>query len=214
MLQLQSFTFNPFQENTYLIINEQKQCWIVDPGMYDSNETNLFFSFIEEQRLSPQAIINTHAHLDHIFGVQACKDKYGIPFLLHEKELPVLQNAKGSAMLFGLDFGVIPQPDGKIDETKVLSLASDSIEVRLAPGHSPGSLVFYNEAGKWMIGGDVLFNGSIGRTDLPGGNFETLIESIRDQVLSLPDETKVFSGHGPETTVGHEKLYNPFLQDI
>jgi len=214
MLQLQTFTFNPFQENTYLIINEKKQCWIIDPGMYDSTETNFFFHHIDENQLTPQAIINTHAHIDHIFGVQSCKDKYGIPFSIHEKELPVLSGAKGSAALFGFDFKMTPQPDSFIKENVPLAVGDDNVEVRLAPGHSPGSLIFYYDAGKWLIGGDVLFNGSIGRTDLPGGNFETLINSIRTQLFTIREETTVYPGHGPKTTIGHEKNHNPFLKTM
>lgn len=214
MLQLQTFTFNPFQENTYLIINDKKQCWIIDPGMYDSNETNFFFRYIKDNQLTPQAIINTHAHIDHIFGVQACKGKYGIPFSIHEKEQPVLSGAKGSAALFGFDFKEIPQPDAFIKEDVLLKLGDDSIEVRLTPGHSPGSVIFYYGSGKWLIGGDVLFNGSIGRTDLPGGHFETLIDSIRTQVFTVSEETTVYPGHGPETTIAQEKAHNPFLKDI
>ncbi len=214
MLHVETFTFNAFQENTYVIINERKDCWIIDPGMYDISETNSFFTFIEENQLKPRAIINTHTHLDHIFGVQACKDKYNIPFLIHEKDLPVLKNAVGSAMLFGFDFKAIPVADSYIDEEKPLLVGEDALEVRLVPGHSPGSVLFYYEPGGWLIGGDVLFNGSIGRTDLPGGSFEVLMQSIKTHVLTLPNETVVHSGHGPETTVGNERQSNPFLQHI
>lgn len=214
MLQIETFTFNAFQENTYVIINELKDCWIIDPGMYDSSETNSFFSFIVENKLKPKAIINTHTHLDHIFGVQACKDEYNIPFLIHEKDLPVLSNAAGSAMLFGFDFKVIPVADSYIDEEKPLLIGEDKLVVRLVPGHSPGSVLFYYEPAGWVIGGDVLFNGSIGRTDLPGGSLDVLIQSIKTHVFTLPDETVVLSGHGPQTTIGHERQYNPFLHHI
>jgi glyoxylase-like metal-dependent hydrolase (beta-lactamase superfamily II) len=214
MLRLQTFTFNAFQENTYVIINDNKECWIVDPGMYDSTETNTFFDFISENELTPKAVVNTHAHLDHIFGVQACKDKYKIPFYLHEKELPVLNGAAGSAMLFGFQFKNIPMPDHHISEKEPLALGNETLDVRFTPGHSPGSVVFYYAPGKWLIGGDVLFNGSIGRTDLPGGNFDTLIVSIKEQVFTLPEDTEVHSGHGPTTVIGQEKTYNPFLQGI
>src|SRR5690606_14449021 len=126
----------------------------------------------------PQSILNTHAHIDHIFGVQALKDHYKIPFLIHEKELPVLNGAAGSALLFGFDFKSTPAPDAFIKETKTLSLGEDKIFIKFVPGHSPGSVLFYYPPGGWAIGGDVLFQGSIGRTDLPGGDFQTLIQSI------------------------------------
>ncbi len=212
MLRLESFVFNPFQENTYVIINEKNDCWIVDPGMYDNTETKQFIDFIENNNLKPQAIINTHAHIDHIFGVQGLKDKYAIPFLVHEKEEVVLKNAVGSAMMFGLDFKNTPKVDSHIEAGKKLKLGNDEVDVRFAPGHSPGSIVFYYEPGNWVIAGDVLFNGSIGRTDLPGGNFDTLINSIRQQLFTLHDDTIVHAGHGPNTRIGDEKMYNPFLK--
>lgn len=212
MLQIQSFTFNPFQENTYLIINEQKLCWIVDPGMYDINETNRFFSYLSDNGLKPQSIINTHTHIDHIFGVSDVMKKYDIPFGINEKDSPVLNAAVASAMMFGLAFSNTPKPGFYIADNEVMKLGDDTIEVRFTPGHSPGSVSFYHAEGNWVIGGDVLFSGSIGRTDLPGGNFETLISSIKTQLLTLPEETVVYSGHGPATTVGDEKMYNPFLK--
>ncbi len=212
MLRVASFTFNPFQENTYLIINEAKQCWIVDPGMNGADEDKVLFSYIEENELIPQAIINTHAHIDHIFGVQSIKAKYNIPFGLHEDDTPVLNNAKGTAMLFGFTFPQIPLPDFLIKEGS-FSIGEDTLEVRLAPGHSPGSIVFYSESSKFVIAGDVLFQGSIGRTDLPGGNHNTLLESIRNQMYSLPDNTMVYPGHGAITTIGIEKRTNPFVQE-
>jgi hydroxyacylglutathione hydrolase len=211
MLQLHSATFNPFSENTYIIHNAEGACWIVDPGMYDASEHAAFNAFIAQHGLKPQGIINTHAHLDHIFGVQALMDKYDIPFALHPLEGPVLAGAKGSAMLFGMRMDTIPQPTQVIKEGQPLMLGTDTIEVRLAPGHSPGSVVFYYAKGGWAVGGDVLFAGSIGRTDLPGGNHEQLLQSIRTQVFTLPDETVIWPGHGPETTVGVERRSNPFL---
>jgi glyoxylase-like metal-dependent hydrolase (beta-lactamase superfamily II) len=212
MLHLIAFTFNPFQENTYLVYNDKNQCWIVDPGMYDSNETTRFNQYIATKGLQPASIINTHTHLDHIFGVQGLKDKYKIPFGIHEKDQPVLRGAPMSAAVFGVDLACSPEPDFFIPEGQALALGDDRLEVRFTPGHSPGSVVFYYPEGGWLIGGDVLFNGSIGRTDLPGGNFDTLINSIRTQVFSLPPDTIVHSGHGPATTVGEEMRSNPFLR--
>ncbi len=212
MLNIRSFTFNPFQENTYVIYNDNKQCWIVDPGMENINELQLFSDFIIQQELKPQAIINTHTHLDHIFGVNALKDKYNIPFGIHKADQPVLDGAAGSAMLFGFEFGPSPEVDFYIEAGKNYSVGDEELEVRLVPGHSPGSIVFYYPAGKWVIGGDALFHGSIGRTDLPGGNHQQLLDSIKAQLFTLPDDTVVHSGHGPETNIGFEKANNPFLQ--
>lgn len=213
MLYLESFTFNPFQENTYVLYNDQKQCWIIDPGMYGPDENAQFSEYISKQGFKPRAIINTHTHIDHIFGVSTLVKAYDIPFGIHELDQPLLRNASGSAMLFGFDFKDTPKPDFFIKAKTPFMLGDDQLEVRFAPGHAPGHIVFYYPQGNWLIAGDVLFNGSIGRTDLPGGNFDTLIHSIRTQLFTLPDNTIVYPGHGPQTTIGNEKKYNPFLQD-
>ncbi len=213
MIQIECFTYNPFQENTYLLINENKECWIVDPGMYESEEVSHFKSHIIVNKLIPRAIINTHTHLDHIFGVNALKETYNIPFSIHKSDEPVLNGAAGSAMLFRFNFRDIPKVDSYIDAGASIKIGDDTIDVLFTPGHSPGSITFYYPKGGWAIGGDVLFNGSIGRTDLPGGNHATLINSIKTQMFTLPDNTIVYSGHGPSTTIAHEKKYNPFLQD-
>jgi len=212
MLNVHFFTFNAFQENTYIISNHKKECWIVDPGMYEQRETDGFISFIEKQGFTPQAIINTHAHLDHIFGVQAMGDKYHIPFSIHRLEQPVLDRGRETAAMFGFSFNNLPVVTNYIDHATPLQLGEDTLQVFLTPGHSPGSVSFYYEPGNWVIAGDVLFQGSIGRTDLPGGDFDTLISSIRTHLFTLPDNTTVLSGHGNSTTIGEEKRDNPFLR--
>lgn len=211
MLNVHFFTFNAFSENTYIISDHKKDCWIVDPGMYEQRETDEFISFIEKQQLTPRAIINTHAHLDHIFGVNALKQRYDIPFSIHQLELPVLQRGADTAAMFGMKLSNVPVADSFIPHGIPLQLGDETLQVLLTPGHSPGSISFYYAPGNWVIAGDVLFNGSIGRTDLPGGNFDTLISSIRTQLFSLPNETVVLSGHGPATTIGDERAHNPFL---
>lgn len=212
MLNIHFFTFNPFQENTYMIFNEKKACWIVDPGMYDTAETDRLMAYIEKNGLQPQAIINTHTHIDHILGAQALIDRYNIPFGIHEKDLPVLNNAPGSAALLGFDLGRAPQADFYIKEGQPLMLGDDEINVRFTPGHSPGSIVFHYPQGGWVIGGDVLFYRSIGRTDLPGGNMPELLTSIETQLFTLPGKTVVYPGHGPATMIADEMAENPFLQ--
>jgi len=211
MLNIHFFTFNPFEENTYIISNEHKECWIVDPGMFDDREKKVMIDFIESKQLVLKGIINTHAHIDHILGIQALTDKYNIPFRLHRDELPVLNRGSETAAMFGFRFNEVPTPTSFIKEGEPLMLGDDEIKVLLTPGHSPGSISFYYPKGNWVIAGDVLFSGSIGRTDLPGGNFDVLINSIRTQLFPLPGDTKVLSGHGPATTIGEEQKHNPFL---
>lgn len=212
MLQLVQFTFNPFSENTYLWIHESGACWITDPGMYGAEEESVLTAYIAEHRLTPQFIFNTHTHIDHIFGVDALKQKYNIQWGIHHQDLPVLDNATGSAMMFGFNFRVAPQPDFFIEAGTPLQLGDDVLDVRFVPGHSPGSIAFYYAAGALVVSGDVLFQHSIGRTDLPGCNHEDLLQSIREQLYTLPDTTKVYSGHGPYTTIGEEKRANPFIR--
>lgn len=212
MLNVSVFTFNVFEENTYIITNEKDECWIVDPGMYAEDELQAMVTYISDKKLFPQAIINTHTHLDHIFGVQPLIDHYHIPFGVHELELPVLSMGKQSAEFYGFDMKTVPKPTYFISEQQPLKLGTDMIKVLFAPGHSSGSICFYYPQGNWVIGGDVLFNGSIGRTDLPGGNFDTLINSIHTQLFTLPGDTKVLPGHGPTTTIKHEQTHNPYFK--
>lgn len=212
MLNVHFFTFNAFSENTYIISNHERKCWIVDPGMYEQREVDAIISFIDGRELQPVSIINTHAHIDHIFGVKALQDKYGIPFGIHRAEQPVLDSGAATAAMFGLTVGALPTADFYIEDGKKLQLGDDEVDVFFTPGHSPGSVSFYYASGGWVLSGDVLFSGSIGRTDLPGGDFDTLIRSIKTHLLTLPDATTVLSGHGPATTVGEERADNPFLK--
>lgn len=212
MLNIKLFTFNAFQENTYLISNEDKQCWIIDPGMYDADEVHTLTYYITTQKLKPVAIINTHAHIDHIFGVIALQTAYNIPFYLHPDEGAILAFAQGSAAMFGFTLTETPKPDQKLVVDVPLMLGEDRIDVLFTPGHSPGSVSFYYSKGGWVVSGDALFSGSIGRTDLPGGNFDQLIASIKSALFTLPDNTIAYPGHGPSTTIGYEKQTNPFLK--
>ena len=212
MLSIQSFVFNPFQENTYIIYNDKNECFIIDPGMYQSNDLKIIFSFIEKNNLVTKMVLNTHTHIDHIFGVKVCVEKFNIPFSYHELDKPVFDAAASAAMLYGLDYTKAPAADLYIDDTKSIFLGEEELHVFLTPGHSPGSVCFYSPQHKFVIAGDVLYQMSIGRTDLPGGNYETLIHSIHSKLMTLPDETIVYSGHGPKTQIGLEKMNNPFLR--
>lgn len=212
MLAVKSFTFSPVEENTYLLYNEQGLCCIIDPGCYFPGEMDRLKTDIEETGLTPVLLLNTHCHLDHVFGNKFAHDTWGLPLHLHEKEKPVLDFAPQSGRQWQLPFDPYEGPLVYLKEGNNVKIGEDELEIRFTPGHSPGSISFYHEPGGFIIGGDVLFNGSIGRTDLPGGDFATLVNSIQTQFFTLPDETKVYSGHGPVTTVGYEKMNNPFVK--
>lgn len=212
MLSVKSFVFNPVQENTYVLFNEKGQCCIIDPGCYFPEEREELKAEIELAGLTPVLLLNTHCHLDHVFGNKYVHDTWGLPLHLHEKEKPVLDFAPQSGQMWQLPFDNYEGPLVYLNEEKTIKVGEDELEVRCTPGHSPGSVSFYHKAGGFVIGGDVLFQGSVGRTDLPGGSFETLAKSIHTQLFTLPDETVVYSGHGPATTVGFEKRNNPFVK--
>lgn len=212
MLQVHQLAFNPFQENTYIISNELAQCWIVDPGMSNETERQEIVAFIRSNQLQPKAIINTHAHIDHILGVDFMAQQYQIPFYLHEKEMPILNNAANTAKMFGFQYDGVQTTAQYILEQKNFRLGNEEIEIRFVPGHSPGSIALYSKENNWVISGDALFAGGIGRTDLFMGDYETLIHSIKTQLLTLPDETRVYSGHGSSTNILTERQSNPFLQ--
>jgi glyoxylase-like metal-dependent hydrolase (beta-lactamase superfamily II) len=207
------FCFNPFQENTYVISHlASGDCWIIDPGCYTRQEETRLFDYIESHTLKPVKLLNTHCHLDHIYGNKAVADKYGLTLGTHEKELPVLHGTAVGARMFGAKIPDPLEPAYFISEGDVLMLGDVSFDVLFTPGHSPGSICFLNKEEQYAIVGDVLFNGSIGRTDLPGGDHDKLLRSIRTQLYVLPDETEIYNGHGPFTTVGQEKRTNPFVR--
>ena len=211
MLTVTSFVFSPVQENTYVVHNESGDCIIVDPGCYFGNERNELKEFIQNGQLAPKYLLNTHCHLDHVFGNKFIHDTYGLTLHLHEKEKPVLDYAPTSGLSWGLPFDNYRGDLIFLREGEVIRLGEDELQVLFTPGHSPGHVSFWCQAQHFVLSGDVLFRQSIGRTDLPGGNFETLIQSIREKLFVLPDATIVYPGHGPETTVGAEKGDNPFL---
>jgi len=209
MVSIKVFCFNAFSENTFIIENDSK-CIIVDPGCYDVDEYETLKRYISEKELSPQSIINTHCHIDHILGVDQLKDFYNIPFYIGKNELQVLRSAKLSAPIFGFNQFRETEHNGFLSEGEEVILGNSSLKVLDVPGHSPGHIALYEEDSKICISGDVLFFNSIGRTDLPGGDYETLINSIREKLFVLPEEVVVYPGHGPETTISHEKRHNPF----
>ena len=211
MLQVKFFSFSPVQENTYVLFNQSGNAIIIDPGCYFSAEQEMLKEFLKSKNLSPVQLINTHCHLDHVFGLKWVNEEFGLELYIHPNEEIMLQFAPESGKKWGLPFENYNGPLHFLHEGDIIKLDEDELKVIEAPGHSPGSICFYCEAQKFIIGGDVLFRESIGRTDLPGGNHELLIKNIKEKLLILPDETVVYPGHGMPTTIGHEKENNPFL---
>lgn len=214
MLNVQSFTFNPVQENTYLLYNEERLCCIIDPGCYFASEEIELRNFIELHQLTPKYLLNTHCHLDHIFGNRFIHKTYGLTLHLHKLEKQVLDFGPASGQMWQLPFDNYDGELKYIDEGDIIKLGNDELEVLFTPGHSPGHVCFYDRASKFLIGGDVLFNGSVGRTDLPGGDFTTLEQSIKTKLYTLHEDVIVYPGHGDSTTIGDEMKTNPFVKMI
>lgn len=212
MTQVHTFEFNPFAENTYIIYDETGACVIIDPGCYTARERTRLQAFIEEHQLRPVRHINTHCHLDHVFGNAFVHRTWGLGLEIHPNEVPLLDRFQAVCQMYGIP-GTEPPPPAAafIEAGAQISFGNTLLEALLTPGHSPGSLSFYCRAAGFIIAGDVLFYESIGRTDLPGGNHAQLLDSIRTQLFVLPGETLVYPGHGPTTTIRHEKEYNPFF---
>ncbi len=212
MIQVKVFAFNPVAENTYVLYNEKGNALIIDPGCYFSAEQETLQNFLTEKQLTPVQLLNTHCHLDHVFGNSWVYKTFGLELFLHPLEEQVLAFAPESGQRWGLPFDNYNGPLHFINEGDIVKLDEDELQVLLTPGHSPGSICFYCPQQHFVIGGDVLFRDSIGRTDLPGGSHETLLASIKEKLLVLPDDTKVYNGHGQPTTIGYEKRNNPFLR--
>ena len=212
MLKIKSFVFSPIQENTYLLYDEFNNCVIIDPGCYFDAEKEQLVGFIQKNLLQPKMLLNTHCHLDHVFGNNHIAETFGLVAQIHEKEKAVLAFAPTSGLMYDMPFDNYAGDFIFLKEGDKIKIGQDELVVIEAPGHSPGHICFYCAKQHFLIGGDVLFNRSIGRTDLPGGNHEQLIKNIKEKLLVLPDETIVYSGHGPATTIGEEKRENPYLQ--
>ncbi|MGB0917790.1 MAG: MBL fold metallo-hydrolase [Flavobacteriales bacterium] len=211
-MNLKKFTFNPFQENTYLIWDDEKNCAIIDPGCSDEHEREELVGFIESEGLKPVKLLNTHCHIDHVLGNKFLAEKYGLGLEMHKLDLPVLNAVPNYGANFGFDTGEMIQASVFLEEGETINVGSIELQILFVPGHSPGSICFYHVPTKQVISGDALFYGSIGRTDLPGGNHAQLIAAIKAELLTLPEDVQVHSGHGPSTNIGFEKKNNPFLQ--
>jgi len=211
MIQVHSFTFNPFQENTYILSDETNNCVIIDPGCYTEEEKKELTDYIAENGLLPVKLILTHAHIDHVLGNNFLCGKYNMKIEMNAIEKELLKSAELFGEMWGIKVEPSPAPEVFLEEGDEVKFGKSTLQIIFTPGHSPGSLCFYNKEQKFAIAGDVLFYGSIGRTDLPGGDYETLIRSIHEKVFPLGDDFKIYPGHGPVTTIAHEKKFNPFV---
>jgi len=214
MTRIAEFTFNAFEENTYLVCDEQGDCLIIDPGCSTPEETRELEQYIADHNLRPTGLINTHCHIDHILGNAFVSKKWGLKPEAHRKEIPVLASGEALAKAYGIPYEPSPPIARFPEEGDKINVGNVSLDVLFLPGHSPGHIALYHPAEKWIISGDVLFKGSIGRYDLPGSNFEDLRDSIMKKLVLLPDDVKVYPGHGPSTTIGEEKQWNPFIQEF
>jgi glyoxylase-like metal-dependent hydrolase (beta-lactamase superfamily II) len=212
-MKVVGFTFNAFSENTYLLIDEAtRACAIVDPGCYTAAEQQVLRQYIAANSLQVKLLLNTHAHIDHVLGNYFVLTTWpGTPFLLHPLDLPTLHAVPTYATPYGFAEYQPAEPTGELAAGQPVRFGHTELEVRFTPGHSAGHVVFYHAPTAVLLGGDVLFKQSIGRTDLPGGHHATLLHSIETQLLTLPDTTTVYPGHGPATTIGAERRTNPFL---
>ena len=211
-MTIKKFTFNPFQENTYIIFDDTRECVIIDPGCYYEYEKKELKIFIDQKKIIPKKLINTHCHIDHVFGNKFIKSNWNIPLLAHKKEEYTLENNKLVSDSYGFDnYEISPKIDQFLECGDIVKFGKSQLNVIFTPGHSPGHICLINKEDKEIISGDLIFKNSIGRTDLPGGNFETLMNSIKNKIINLEEEYQIFSGHGENTTLKNEKKNNPFL---
>ncbi len=211
MIKVEKFVVNPLAENSFVLSDETGESVLIDPGFFYREEKREIKEHIADNNLKPVKIINTHCHFDHIMGVEFIRSEFDIPFCAHSDDSFWVKKATEQGNMYGFDMKPVLPINEFLVEKEFVRFGNSQLEIIHIPGHSPGHVVFYCEQDKFLFAGDVLFYGSIGRTDLPGGDYDTLISNIKKKLFSLPDETKVYCGHGPETTLGFEKTSNPFL---
>lgn len=214
MIKIAKFTFNPFQESTFVVWDETMQAIIIDAGNYTPRETQTLEQFIDEQKLTPVMAVNTHGHVDHLLGVAALKERYSIPFAIDKRDAFLVDSAATHGSLYGFNVAEVPTIDIDLEGKRSIEFGNSSFEIIETPGHTPGHIALYNPQEKILFTGDTLFKESIGRTDLPGGDYSWIMKSILNKLAVLDGATKIYPGHGPESTIGHEMLYNPFITEV
>lgn len=212
MITIYSFVFNPFFENTYLLHDQTRECVIIDAGCSTPKEEKMLVEYIERNELNPVRLLCTHCHIDHVLGARFVGDTYGLLPEFHRAEQVVMDSLPSVGQMYGIEVNLPERGNKYIETGEIIHFGVSELETLFTPGHSPGSISFYHAQERFCISGDVLFNGSIGRTDLPGGSYRLLIDSIESQLMTLPPETMIYSGHGETTSVGFEQKNNPFLQ--
>jgi len=210
MIKVHKLTFNPFQENTYILSDETNDAVIIDPGCYERQEQHYLLDYLTKNQLKPVKLLNTHCHIDHVLGNYFVAQQFKLGLEMHKDDLSTLHAIPNYAHLYGFEgYQMSPEPSNFLNDGDSVLFGNSALKVIFTPGHAPGHVVFYSDQDKFVINGDVLFQGSFGRVDLPGGNFTTLKKTILEKMFTLPDDTLVYTGHGPETTVGTEKKSNP-----
>ena len=213
-MKIEKLTFNNFIENTFIVYDQTKECIIIDPGCYSEEEKDKLLSFIKSNKLKPTLLINTHCHIDHIFGNNFVNKIWNIELVINKLDLEILNSAHLVAQSYGFNnYEPSPHPSKYIKEGDFITFGQSKLKIIFTPGHAPGHISLYSQKDNFIISGDVLFMNSIGRTDLPGGDYEILIKTIKTKLLTLPEKTKVYCGHGPDTTIDNEKKNNPFLKN-
>jgi len=210
-MEIKTFHFNPLMVNTYILSDETGEAVIVDPGNCQSYEDQQILDYVSAKNLTIKYIINTHPHLDHIAGNPWCKAKYHADVLMHDGGMKEYNRAFAYAAVFGFEVDKMPDPDRYLQEGDEITFGNQKLSVRYTPGHCTGSVSLYSAESKVVFTGDLIFEQSVGRSDLPTGNAEELLESIREKILTLPDEVTILSGHGDPTTVGRERRSNPYI---
>jgi len=210
MITIKTFVFNPFMENTYLLYDETGEVTIVDPGCYEEEEEQILREFVSKEKLKVKQLVNTHCHIDHVLGNSFVQNEFGVSLGIHKKDLETLRAVKSYAPNYGFQKYKEVEPEYFFEEGEVIKVGNHSFDILFVPGHAPGHVVFLNSAENICIGGDVLFRQSIGRTDLPGGDHDLLIDSIQTKMFSMDPDTLVYPGHGETTTIGFEMRHNPF----
>lgn len=214
MIKVGVLPFNPFQENTIVLSDESGECVIVDAGNYNPQEDAALSKYITDNGLKPVMAVNTHGHVDHMLGVNYVKETYGIPFDIHGKDKFLIDSAPTHGAIYGFKVDKVPTVDIDLEGQKELKFGNTVFQIIETPGHTPGHVAFYNSDNKLLLTGDTLFRESIGRTDLPGGDYSWIMRSILDKLIPLGDDVHFYPGHGMESTIGHESLYNPFVTEV